>query len=57
MTDLNIWPFYTIDSWLGCMKEYHGMSIEDEIKAKGGINWENLFSKLFIEFEEFILPM
>ena len=52
--DLNIWPFYSIDSRLGCMKEYYGISKE---KIKEVKSFNNLFSKLFIEIESFVLPM
>ncbi|CAI2363985.1 unnamed protein product [Moneuplotes crassus] len=52
--DLNIWPFYSIDSRLGCMKEYYGVSKD---KSISGINFNTLFSKLYIELESFALPM
>jgi hypothetical protein len=52
--DLNIWPFYSIDSRLGCMKEYFGISKD---RNQGKIQMNTLFSKLFIEFETFSLPM
>ena len=52
--DLNIWPFYSIDSRLGCMKEYYGVS---KTKNQSPINFNTLFSKLFIEIESFPLPM
>jgi len=32
MKELNIWPFYSIDSRLGCMKEYNGFSKNDSLK-------------------------
>lgn len=51
--DLNIWPFYEIDSRLGCMKEYNGYSASSDSK----VNYKTLFSKLFIEIESFTLPM
>lgn len=52
--DLNIWPFYEIDSRLGCMKEYYGV-LKEKIKQKVNIN--TMFSKLYIEIESFVLPM
>lgn len=53
--DLNIWPFYSIDSRLGCMKEYFGVS---KNRSQGNkINMNTLFSKIYIQIEDFSLPM
>lgn len=60
IVDLNVWPFYTIDSRLGCMKEYHGIlksDLKKESMNKQGFSKDNFFAKLFLEFEEFALPM
>ena len=55
--DLNIWPFYSIDERLGCMKEYNGMKSEDYRlhSLKGTLHM--VFSKLVVGFESFICPM
>lgn len=29
LREFNIWPFYSIDSWLGCMKEYNGFAKDE----------------------------
>ncbi|CAI2363182.1 unnamed protein product [Moneuplotes crassus] len=50
-TEFNVWPFYTHDAQLGCMKEYHGVSAKI-FKAKAKKR-EECHSRLFLEFEKF----
>ena len=57
LQDLNIWPFYTIDERLGCMKEYNGMSIPAFRRHQARNTLHMLFSKLVVSFESFIVPM
>ena len=47
----NVWPFYTHDPQLGCMKEYHGVSSKI-FQAK---RWkrDDWHCKLFLEFQKF----
>lgn len=46
LTDLSLWPFYEIDSRMGCMKEYRGVCTNGLFYAKDGV--ETIHSKLFI---------
>lgn len=56
--DLNIWPFYEIDERLGCMKEYKGRRFNPKENREEIIeNIHNEFTKLVLQFEEFICPM
>ena len=55
--DLNIWPFYSIDERLGCMKEYHGMTQANYEKHQARNTLHLLFSKLIVSFDGFICPM
>ena len=55
--DLNIWPFYSIDERLGCMKEYNGMTSRDYRYHNARNTLHLLFSKLLVGFESFICPM
>ena len=55
--DLNIWPFYTIDERLGCMKEYNGMTKANYDYHRRRGTQHMLFSKLMLSFEAFICPM